>query len=596
MSLRKTRREVLQSLGVAGGVLTLGPHTVTASPAEDRWVCDTDADDMSASDLENNEDIEITEDLHDEIGYCIVECTENHLPADCDVDFSKEKFEEHYGEEDFDKENLDKLREKAENDEQLPYVPDVDLKLAGPEVAHDSGLNASNTVEDDLYDFQWDKKDQRIGHVHDTSTGDGARVGIIDSGVLGANPTRSVSHPDLPNVRDDLSENFGTGGPTPGPLGSQDHGTHVAGIAAAAENGTGVVGVAPDAEVVDLRVFPGASTSNIASAIVHGATPEDEGGAGCDAVNLSLGLGPLPVCSFIGLLILIFYYPLYESAGQYALDNDCLPVTSAGNSSTNHADPTAGGFCEPPLDFEIFGESGFFSLPASVDEFLTVSATGPIGYGWSDGGKGKGNGKGKGKNKSKEVGDTGFEIEHPIQTEQKATEPSFYTDYGGDDEVNVSAAGGNADLDLQETDTNYFYDFVFSSTFSFVPGDDGEDDEFLPSYGWKAGTSMAAPQVTGLAALLAAQDDDASASEIRDAIEETASQPPVGQSGSTTAPDTYPDLLGRAEGTNLATDGESDGDQPSNPGSNPETESVTTYRGFGHVDMKKAVKSFGDDD
>lgn len=588
MSFRKTRRELLRGIGVVGGALALGPRVVDAKPAADRWVCDMSVDGMSQDELESDDAIDVVDDMSEEIGYCVVECSEDHLPVDCEVDFSQEKFEEHYGEEDFDKENLDTLRSKAENGESLPYVPDVDLKLSGPEIDRDSGLNASNTVDDDLYDFQWDKQSQRIGQVHDTATGDGARVGIIDSGVLGANPNRDVSHPDLPNVREDLSESFALVGDQPGPVGEVDHGTHVAGIAAAAANGEGVVGVAPDAEVVDLRVFPGAATANIASAIVYGATPEDEGGAGCDAVNLSLGLGPLPVCSFIGLLILIFYYPLYEAAGQYALDNDCLPVTSAGNSSTDHADPTAGGFCDPPLDFEIFGESGFFSLPASVDEYLTVGATGPIGYGWDAGSNGKG------KNKTREVGDTGFEIEQPIQTEQKAEEPAFFTDYGGD-EVNVTASGGNADLDARDTDANWFYDLVFNTTFQFVDSDDdGTPDTYVPSYGWKAGTSMSAPQVAGLAALLAEQNADASPDEVRSTIEATAGHRPVGQAGSTTAPNTYPDILGNAEGVNLTTDGATDGDQPSNPGSNPKTLDSETYRGSGHVDLEKAVKSFDD--
>jgi len=613
------RRSVLKAIGAMTGAATLGSRVVGASLAEDRWICDMSHDEMSMAAMETSDDITIVADLSEEIGYCTVVCEESALPAEVPIDYDEASFDElqrSESEYDQDGENFETLREMAENGERLAYAPDVEFELADPAATEASGLNAANTVDDGLYDLQWDKQSQRIGQVHETATGEGARIGVIDDGVLGANPDSDATHPDLPNVREDLSVDFTFDGNGPGAL-NDDHGTHVAGTAAAAANGEGVVGVAPDAEVVDLRVFSGtsaASTAGIANAIVVGSAPEDEtfeltdgsffdpetktvSGADCDVVNLSLGIPTLPVCSFIGLLILLFTYPLYEAAALTALDNDCLPVASAGNSSTNLADPTAGGFCAPPLDFELFGESGFFTLPASVDEYLTVGATGPIGFGWGDG-PGNGNGRGNpGANRGEEVL-PGFEIESTIQTELFPEEPAWYSNYGGDGEVNVTAGGGNIDTDVDDPATgNAFYDLVFNT--GFVTDDDADQDERLdeyePTYVWKAGTSFSAPQVAGLAALLAGANPDASPGEIRDAIESTATQQPVGKSGQTTAPESFPNVFGDADGVNVGIDGAVNGDTPSNPGSNPDTLDSAAVRGSGHIDIKAAVQAILDD-
>jgi lantibiotic leader peptide-processing serine protease len=112
--------------------------------------------------------------------------------------------------------------------------------------------------------LQWDM--QMIGATptlaHATATGAGVTVGIIDTGVDGA-------HPDLaPNFDAALSRNFTTDMPDidgacevepdgscedPANVDEFGHGTHVAGIVAAAYNGRGVAGVAPDATLVNLR-------------------------------------------------------------------------------------------------------------------------------------------------------------------------------------------------------------------------------------------------------------------------------------------------------------------------------------------------------
>jgi subtilisin family serine protease len=94
---------------------------------------------------------------------------------------------------------------------------------------------------------------------HTQATGLGVDVGIIDTGIDG-------SHPDIaPNFDAARSRNFvvdlpSLDGPceTPtciDPVGADDrgHGTHIAGTVAAARNGLGIAGVAPDARLVNLR-------------------------------------------------------------------------------------------------------------------------------------------------------------------------------------------------------------------------------------------------------------------------------------------------------------------------------------------------------
>lgn len=74
--------------------------------------------------------------------------------------------------------------------------------------------------------------------------GKGVKIGIIDTGI-------DYNHPDIaPNVKEcrsfiDDGDGFDSG----------FHGTHVAGIAAGANNGLGIIGVAPEAEIYSAKIF-----------------------------------------------------------------------------------------------------------------------------------------------------------------------------------------------------------------------------------------------------------------------------------------------------------------------------------------------------
>jgi subtilisin family serine protease len=107
-------------------------------------------------------------------------------------------------------------------------------------------------------------------------TGKGVRVGVVDTGV-------NMSHLDLAgNVKagfDAISE-------TEGVEDDNGHGTHVAGIIAAADNGFGVVGVAPEAHIYAAKSFD-SKGKGMASDIIQGIAWCME--QGVRVINMSFG-------------------------------------------------------------------------------------------------------------------------------------------------------------------------------------------------------------------------------------------------------------------------------------------------------------------
>ena len=102
-----------------------------------------------------------------------------------------------------------------------------------------------------------------------------------------------------------------------------DHGTHVAGIAAAnATEGTTVVGMAPDAQIIVMKVFGaagGAYMDDVAAAL------EDAMTLGCDVVNASLG-SPRGFTSSNSEIDLIY---------ERLASQDIVATFSAGNEGTS---------------------------------------------------------------------------------------------------------------------------------------------------------------------------------------------------------------------------------------------------------------------
>ena len=112
--------------------------------------------------------------------------------------------------------------------------------------------------------------------------GEGARVFILDSGI-------DAEHPDLaPNLNTSLSTSFVPGEDYNVAAGFYfNHGTHVAGIIAAADNSFGVIGVAPECEIVAVKVISETTGSGAFSWINAGIVYAANNGA--DVINMSLG-------------------------------------------------------------------------------------------------------------------------------------------------------------------------------------------------------------------------------------------------------------------------------------------------------------------
>lgn len=173
--------------------------------------------------------------------------------------------------------------------------------------------------------------------------GQGVKVAILDTGVDYTNPNLA------PNL--DLAESRSFI-PTEGLMDLNGHGSHVAGIVAAARNGTGVAGVAPRAQLMIVKVLDRNAYGDdygILEGIRYAADHH------ADVINLSLedrlpwGTGSTGDSEMA-----------YERAVRYATMNGSLVVAGVGN------------------DFEQDRTSGWVHLPADLPLVLGVSAVGPV--------------------------------------------------------------------------------------------------------------------------------------------------------------------------------------------------------------------------
>ena len=142
-------------------------------------------------------------------------------------------------------------------------------------------------------------------------------IWVIDSGI-------DLDHPDLNVVTNPEYARSFVGGT---PNDCNGHGTHVAGTAAAIDNGIGVIGVSAGAAVVPVRVFGcngNSSTSTILAGINHVGRFDAPG----DVANLSLGGLSGASCASTSA-----YINSILSLGN----SGTLVAIAAGNSSANAA-------------------------------------------------------------------------------------------------------------------------------------------------------------------------------------------------------------------------------------------------------------------
>ncbi|MBT3785849.1 S8 family serine peptidase [bacterium] len=183
-------------------------------------------------------------------------------------------------------------------------------------VFEDSGFRNPNPEDfnDPYYKFQWHMAQIGLSEASRFSTGKGAVVAVIDTGVAFEkhgefNVARDLNQAEFVAPYNFLANNKHAND-------DHGHGTHVAGtIAQSTNNELGVVGVAPAAKIMPLKVLDksGRGTiDGIARAIRYAADK------GAHVINMSLG-GPMPSRAL-------------RKALQYAHKKGVLSICAAGNS------------------------------------------------------------------------------------------------------------------------------------------------------------------------------------------------------------------------------------------------------------------------
>ncbi len=336
-------------------------------------------------------------------------------------------------------------------------TPDLVVRWVGPErvVPFSAGATpslpsfqaqvASLADDEPFYVFQWAPAAVQAPEAWNAGyTGRGVRVAILDGGIY-------ANHTDLQaNVDVASSRSFVPGTAFNQDLGTFWHGTHVAGIVGAADNGAGVVGIAPGATLVGVKVLHGGSGafSWIVNGIYYAARPQSEGGAGADVINMSLGL-VLDAKDKSTKKAVKELAKTIDRATRYARRQGVTVIAAAGNDG---------------IDFD--EEKHLLDIPASSAHVIGVSATGPVG--WA-------------------LGDRNF------------SRPASYTNYGKSI-VDLAAPGGDFAYPGNENCAVTFFVtacWVFDMYLSTSRGTSAGGD-----YSWSAGTSMAAPVAAGIAALI----------------------------------------------------------------------------------------------
>jgi subtilisin family serine protease len=311
--------------------------------------------------------------------------------------------------------------------------------------------------------------------------GEGARVAVLDGGIFNA-------HPDLTgNVDVVKSASMVPGQPYNNDTGTFWHGTHVAGIVAAADNATGVIGIAPKATIIGVKVLHAGSGEFewVINGIIYAATPISEGGAGAHIINMSLGATFNRVDKGFTAENSHLLAAL-SNATSYARSRGVFVIASAGNNALN-------------LD----GAGSVVTVPAMSVGVVAVSALGPEGFAL---------------NFTNNGGVPNYD------------ELASYSN-SGSSLISFGGPGGDARLPGEAictmptatgTITNrcWVFDLVLSTSRGTTANG---------GYSWAAGTSMAAPAVAGVAALVVGERGPMSPSALEHIL--TKSSDDLGKSG-----------------------------------------------------------------
>lgn len=329
--------------------------------------------------------------------------------------------------------------------------------------------NPPSSGDDDRYfDLQWGHDAVNAPEAWNAGArGKGVRVAVLDSGF-------DLDHFDLaPNIDMGASANFVSGETLGYALpGVGSHGTHTAGTIAAADNGIGIIGVAPEAELILVKVLRDSGSGSFSwmlQGILH-ATSQ-----GADVINMSLGAtlprnGKFlddngtpndPSDDFIvnDAKAVQELLNAITKVTNYATQQGVTLIASAGNSANNGNK-----------------DQSMVHIPSGAPSVISISATAPQGWALS-----------------------------PLTA--NLDHVASYTNYGTPD-VDFAAPGGDFAyyyIDNTQTATvagithfAYVFDYVFSAGSNLDPS--------RASYYWSVGTSMAGPHAAGVAALIIGQN------------------------------------------------------------------------------------------
>lgn len=330
--------------------------------------------------------------------------------------------------------------------------PSLEMRLPSEKIINFADIKENDALSEtaDLYDkYQWDiKRVTNNGESYKLGTGNhNVVVGIIDTGI-------DQNHPDLKaNIlggQNFVPANYKGDSTEVGDKNDiQDrngHGTHVAGTIAG--NGR-IKGVAPNMGVKSYRVFgkEGTTDSSIIANAMIKATDD-----GVNVISLSVGGYSLKGKCFwtnpkngevkrVGNDLADM--EIFKRAVKYAISHNVVVVAAAGNEALDcHDKNSVTKYINKETDDKAFSYEGLgYETPGTVKGVIGVSAVGP--------------------------------------TDKLAS----YSNYG-ENFVDVTAPGG----DLFNADQSDYYDLCLSS---YIGG----------KYVFMAGTSMATPKVSAIAAL-----------------------------------------------------------------------------------------------